>query len=220
MIETKGRHTDTKTEESRGARTEQKLQSYYRLHSKVYDATRWSFLFGRESLLNRLPDLPPRPRILEIGCGTGRNIEYLQYLFPDAHIYGVDLSAEMLKKAHRKINDSRQVTLMHSRYGSEPLDTEAFDLILLSYSLTMTGDRTEAILQQIYDDLKAHGHIAVVDFHYSPFRWFRRWMKKNHVVMDGSLLSLLHKYFHPKSSTVHDAYLGLWSYLEFIGKRG
>lgn len=195
-----------------------KVENYYKYHSRIYDATRWSFLFGRRQILTMLPDLPASPRILEVGCGTGKNIELLEYLFPDAEIYGIDLSSEMLHEAEQKTGGSKQVTLLKGRYGTERFGLEPFDLILLSYSLTMTGDNTETVLQQVLEDLKIDGTIAVVDFHYSPFRWFRRWMGKNHVRMNGQLLPLLKKYFAAESSSVSKAYMGFWKYFTFLGR--
>lgn len=198
---------------------EQALQSYYALHSPIYDATRWSFLFGRNSLINALPDLPPEPNILEIGCGTGKNIELLEYSFPDAHITGVDLSPAMLTKANRRADDSDRITLLQGQYGTDDLSLPSFNLIVLSYSLTMMGSNIERVLQQTTNDLSKKGYIAVVDFHATPFRCFKKWMQTNHVSLTGSLLPLLSKYFHPEHSKIQNAYFGLWSYFQFIGHR-
>lgn len=41
----------------------------------------------------------PVARVLEYGCGTGRNIDYLQKAFPEAEIVGSDLSAASLALA-------------------------------------------------------------------------------------------------------------------------
>ena len=212
MIELTAKNTDTQPEN--------RLENYYKLHSRIYDSTRWSFLFGREELLNTLPDLPPQPNILEVGCGTGKNIQFLEYLFPDAHIFGIDLSANMLERAEEKLTGSEQVTLIHEEYGDKELALPDFDLILLSYSLTMTGDATEHIFQQMYEDLKPNGYVAVVDFNTSPFKWFRKWMGVNHVNLNGHLHPLLQKYYRPVHDEVKSAYLGLWSYFLFVGQWG
>lgn len=193
-----------------------KLKKYYNFHARFYDQTRWSFLFGRRQLIQNLPDLPPHPRILEVGCGTGKNIELLEYLFPDARIFGVDLSESMLDKARKKF-DNRQVSLIRKAYGKSALELEPFDIILFSYSLSMLGDDIDAALQQACKDLKPGGFIAAVDFHQTPFRWFQSWMSRNHVAMDGRLPALLRKYFRADQCTIEKAYLGFWQYFHFMG---
>ena len=194
------------------------VEKYYRFHSLIYDATRWSFLFGRDNLLDEIPELPSQPRILEIGCGTGKNLDSMQYYFPDAELVGIDLSESMLKIAEQKVGHSDQINLINAKYGSEDLHLEPFDLIVCSYSLTMFGDGIEDIIEQITNDLTTRGYIAVVDFNTSPYQWFRRWMGVNHVNLSGHLFPLLHKYYRPASSKKCDAYWGLWSYFTFIGQ--
>lgn len=196
-----------------------KLQKYYKVHSSIYDATRWSFLFGRESFLYGLPELKPCPRILEVGCGTGKNLQLLQYLYPDATITGIDLSEDMLQKARQKVGAAEELKLMQYCYGSKHPGWEPFDLVVLSYSLTMIGENINKVLQQVHEDLNHKGYVAVVDFHNTPFNWFRRWMAHNHVTMDGSIFPLLRKYFTVEKASIHNAYLGFWKYFTFHGKR-
>jgi S-adenosylmethionine-diacylgycerolhomoserine-N-methlytransferase len=200
--------------------SQNEVENYYRYHSRIYDATRWCFLFGRNEILDMIPELPSQPRILEVGCGTGKNIERLEYHFPDASIIGVDLSGEMLDVANKKLGNSGQIDLYNARYGTDNLDLDPADLILFSYSLTMFGDDTEHIFEQIIRDLKPTGYIAVVDFNTSPFQWFRNWMSANHVDLSGHLLPLLNKYFYPVETEISKAYKGLWSYFLFLGQQG
>lgn len=196
-----------------------KLEKYYRIHSVFYDLTRWSFLFGRNEILNRIPDLPPNPRILEIGSGTGKNLLKLDYLFPDAQIIGVDLSTDMIEKAQNKIDDHQQIKLIRGTYGQDDLQLKSFNLILLSYSLTMFGSQKDNILQQVYTDLSNDGYVAVVDFFNTPFGWFKKWMKTNHVDVDGHLSSKLENFFLPFVQQKRKAFNGIWSYLMFIGRK-
>jgi putative flippase GtrA/SAM-dependent methyltransferase len=61
----------------------------------------------KASILNILCNPPPPPppsenrkfSILDFGCGIGRNIPYFKEFFPDADIYGCDISEESIKKA-------------------------------------------------------------------------------------------------------------------------
>lgn len=197
---------------------QKKIDRYYRFHSLIYDATRWSFLFGRDTLLDMIPELPTSPRILEIGCGTGRNIKQMQKLYPNAEITGIDLSKHMLKRAGNKLGESNSVQLHKARYGFDELNLSSFDLILCSYSLTMCGDGLENIFTQLSEDLKSSGYIAIVDFHNSPYRWFHQWMAKNHVDLRSNTLPMLKNRYHPVKIKEKNAYFGLWSYFLFIGQ--
>ncbi len=194
------------------------VAQYYRRHSQIYDATRWSFLFGRTRLIEQIHALPNNPKILEVGCGTGKNLIQLKQKYADASITGVDLSPDMLEKAKNKITDS-SIILKRMRYGSGNLNTENYDLILLSYSLTMMGAEYPHIITALKNDLNTDGCLAVVDFHTSPFSWFRKWMEMNHVDFEGSLYSLLGENFTSMHTNIHQAYLGLWNYFLFIGKQ-
>ena len=71
------------------------------MHAKIYDLTRWTFLFGREALMRRLAAILNPERLLEVGCGTGKNLLELGRLFPGARSRGVESSAPMLTRAQK-----------------------------------------------------------------------------------------------------------------------
>ena len=67
---------------SRTAPAQSAIAQYYRIHARIYDLTRWTFLRGRENLI-RLAAAHCKPQhILEVGCGTGKNLLHLGRLFP------------------------------------------------------------------------------------------------------------------------------------------
>src|SRR5262245_13261722 len=141
------------------------IERYYRLHSRIYDATRWSFLFGRSRLLHALADEAPR-RILEVGCGTGRNLVALGQRFPHASLAGVDLSPAMLSIASRKLEQRGLAAEWHQRAYHAPLSPEEpFDLVVFSYALSMFNPGFESAIEAAHADLAPGGKIAVVDFH-------------------------------------------------------
>jgi S-adenosylmethionine-diacylgycerolhomoserine-N-methlytransferase len=197
------------------------LTRYYRWHARLYDATRWSFLFGRAALIRSIARLPNPPRnILEIGCGTGDNLLRLARQFPDAAVTGLDLSADMLARARRKLEKRQQlVTLLHQRYD-RPLSPEpVFDLIVFSYCLSMINPGWRQALESALRDLRPNGRLAVVDFHDTRFPVFQRWMAVNHVRMDGHLLPNLNVHCPPLHQAPCTAYGGLWRYFRFIGQK-
>lgn len=196
------------------------MRRYYRLHAAIYDATRWTFLFGRNRLLHLLPQDNVQT-IVEVGCGTGRNLKRLARLQPYWQLVGIDVSPEMLERASKRLASfSRRFTLFEKPYGSAGFRmNEPADIVLFSYALTMFNPGWEAAIEQAMHDLKPGGRIAVVDFHDTPFGWFRRWMGYNHVRMDRHLLPLLEKRFVPTTRIVEHGWFGLWRYFIFIGEK-
>ncbi len=199
----------------------EKMQSYYRFHAKIYDVTRWTFLFGRQRLLDWLPyKQTDSPMIMEVGCGTGSNLEKLSHHFPKAQLLGVDVSAAMLDVADKKLrNTPNFVVLKQKTYGSEGVGfSQKPDCILFSYCLTMVNPNWESLVLQAKMDLKDKGIIAISDFHQSKYAWFRRWMQLNHVRMEGHILPFLEQHFETVKLERRPAYFGLWHYFVYIGK--
>lgn len=196
------------------------LTRYYRWHARLYDATRWSFLFGRAALIRAIADHHAPRHILEIGCGTGANLARLGRRFPQATLTGLDLSPDMLTRAWRKMAArGLPVTLLQGCYD-RPLNEEpTFDLIVLSYCLSMIDPGWEQAVDAALRDLRPGGLLAVVDFHDSRWAGFRRWMALNHVKMDGHLLPHLNGCCQPVAQTVRAAYGGGWRFFTFIGRK-
>lgn len=198
------------------------IRQYYRWQSKIYDATRWSFLFGRNLIIKCIPlDVKGEYQILEVGCGTGHNLRNLALHFPKARITGLDASADMLSIAQNRTRQySERIQLVEKPYvlGEEGF-REQYDLVLFSYSLTMINPQWEELLQQAYNDLKPGGFIAVVDFHNSRFNWFKRHMGNNHVRMDGHLLPALSQLYKTVFVRILKAYAGVWEYVLFVGRK-
>src|SRR5262245_31022659 len=93
------------------------VEAYYRFHARIYDLTRWTFLFGRSHILNLLAGTVAPRRILEVGCGTGRNLAELAHRFIDAEVTGLDVSPEMLGRARAKTASfGSRVHLVHRAY--------------------------------------------------------------------------------------------------------
>lgn len=191
------------------------IEGYYRLHAKIYDLTRWTFLFGRTDLIDlaraRLSVTPPA-RILEVGCGTGVNLAALGRAFPNARLFGVDLSGAMLDKAASRLEAlgmDRRATLLRQAYAA-PIEPGTFDLAICSYSLTMFNPGWDTALDAIRQDLRPGGKLGLVDFHASRHRWFRNWMAVNHVRMEGHLRPALEVRFEPEVEVIRPAYASLW----------
>lgn len=209
----------TKKRNKTSRENDHQLSQYYRFQSRIYDLTRWSFLFGRARIIRELPFAKGEPlRILEVGCGTGRNLVPLARRFPKAKITGIDLSADMLAVASKKIAifDGR-VSTVHGAFGPDVFD-EVFDVILFSYCLTMVNPGWKELIHLAKLSLKRGGVIAVLDFYDSALPCFKRHMAGHHVRMEAHLLPVLSRYFRVKKVKVRRAYGGVWRWFYYVGR--
>jgi ubiquinone/menaquinone biosynthesis C-methylase UbiE len=106
----------------------------------------------------------PGDHVLEIGCGTGRNLRFLsEAAGRNGRVYGVDLSQGMLDKAREMCaqHGLSNVTLAHAdalEYRApQPLDGVLFGL---SYN-TMPNHR--AVLQHAISQLRPGGRVVIMD---------------------------------------------------------
>ncbi len=215
-------NTTTVTHTSKEQQAEA-MKAYYKLHAKIYDLTRWSFLFGRKKIIRMLADINPSARrILEVGCGTGYNLKRLGNQFPLTQVIGMDVSQKMLQKARKNttvFEDRIQLIEQAYTFGDMKFNAK-MDMILFSYALTMINPQWEELIAQTAYDLKPGGLIAVVDFYDSRHQWFKNHMGNNHVRMDGHLNPVLKRHFQTEHEQVRKAYGGVWQYFIYIGRKG
>lgn len=156
------------------------MDGIYRYQRHIYDATRKFFLFGRDHLLADLRP-PVGGHVLEIGCGTGRNLILAARRYPQATFYGLDVSEMMLETARASIaraglDDRIVVTAADATsFDAEALfGRSTFDRVFVSYALSMIPPWREAIARAL-SVVAGGGSLHVVDFgqqHGLP-AWFR-----------------------------------------------
>jgi S-adenosylmethionine-diacylgycerolhomoserine-N-methlytransferase len=163
-----GRFISTKEHESTMQDHSYLMDKIYRWQSRIYDVTRKPYLLGRDMLLAELQVHRP-PTILEIGCGTGRNLIIAARQCPEARLVGVDISRVMLSVAHRSIEKAG----LHHRINLLQVDASeisstfdnlcTFDSIFFSYSLSMIPNWRKSVASAL-DILAEGGVLAIVDF--------------------------------------------------------
>lgn len=198
------------------------MRRYYEWQSKIYDSTRWAFLFGRHKIIQVLPSVKDHKiNILEVGCGTGYNLSKLARKYPLADITGLDVSADMINLSRKNTEAYKdRITLVEKPYTKGATEwNNHFDIILFSYALTMMNPFWNDLILQAKEDLKPGGAIGVVDFYNSPFKWFKNHMGNHHVRMDSHLNPVLENEFDTFYKSVNNAYLGVWQYFVYVGKK-
>jgi S-adenosylmethionine-diacylgycerolhomoserine-N-methlytransferase len=154
-----------RAERSHGALMDQ----VYRRQRHIYNLTRRYYLIGRDDLIRGL-DLHPGDRVVEIGCGTARNLIAIARRYPGAQLFGLDASGEMLATAEDAVSRaglSRRIMLkcgLAEEMSSELFgDRRGFEAAIFSYSLSMIPDWRGAIAAAARA-LTESGRLHIVDF--------------------------------------------------------
>lgn len=178
------------------------MDRIYRHQRHIYDLTRKYYLLGRDAMIDGL-DVAPGQSVLEIGCGTGRNLAAIAGKWPRAELHGLDISAEMLATARASLTrrvPGRDIGLArgdatefdpHALFG-----TAGFDRVVLSYTLSMVPDWQAAVAAALAA-LNPGGQLHIVDFGDQSRlpAWFaaplNAWLRLFHVAPRYDLEALL-----------------------------
>jgi S-adenosylmethionine-diacylgycerolhomoserine-N-methlytransferase len=145
------------------------MDRMYRRQRHIYDLSRKFYLLGRDEAIARL-HAAPGDKVLEVGCGTGRNLVRLARNYPQARLFGLDVSQEMLATASASIARaglSARISLARAdamNFEPRELFGEAcFERVIISYALSMIPRWREA-LGRTLDVLSPAGSLHLVDF--------------------------------------------------------
>ncbi|SSC66304.1 class I SAM-dependent methyltransferase [Ciceribacter selenitireducens] len=177
----------------------ERMDGMYRYQRHIYDLTRKYYLFGRDRMIGRL-DVPRDGTLLEVGCGTGRNLLLAHQIYPTARLFGLDISAEMLVSAKANFRGKPVMPKLEvadaTAFTPAVFVVEGFDRIMISYALSMIPDWEKAIDASLAA-LKPGGSLHVVDFGQQERlpRWFKRllqgWLARFHVTPRATLQRVL-----------------------------
>ena len=145
------------------------MDKMYRRQRHIYDASRKFYLLGRDAMLANVR-ARAGDHVLEIACGTGRNLVRLGRLYPEAKGYGLDVSAEMLNSARHAVSSAGLAARIGLAQGdAASFDAQAlfgrarFDRIVISYALSMIPPWRQALAHAL-EALAPNGSLHIVDF--------------------------------------------------------
>lgn len=144
----------------------------YKIYAPAYDLVfDWIFNPGRQAAI-RLLGIRPDNKVLEVGIGTGLNLPlYPRY----CRLTGIDLSEEMLKKAHEKVSELglTNITLRTMDATVMDLNDDEFDSAVATYTISAVPDPV-AVLREMRRVVKPGGSIVVLNHFRSDKRVMAR----------------------------------------------
>ena len=102
--------------------------------------------------------------LLDIGCGTGLELEAVFRRFPEAEVTGIDLSRDMLEKAREKFA-GRRFQGIEADYFEYPFPAGHFDAALSFETLHhFPCEKKGAIYEKLFQTLKNGGYYIECDY--------------------------------------------------------
>lgn len=145
--------------------------------SAVYDRQRRQLIpgfddfYGWAAEMVRIPG--GKPRILDLGAGTGLLTSFIAQKYPDGHFTLVDLSEKMLAVAQERFaaaGISRNCEYISSDFIDYPFGDDTFDAVVSALSIHhLTDGDKERLYRKCYHMLRPGGVFVNADQVQAPF---------------------------------------------------
>lgn len=105
-----------------------------------------------------------KSEVLDLGCGTGLELEEYFSLNPHAHITGIDLSKSMLSALAAKFPD-KELNLINDSYFDVPLEKGKYTAAVSVESLHhFTEEQKLSLYKKLFCALKNDGYFILTDY--------------------------------------------------------
>lgn len=147
----------------------EEMSSFFNKRAGTYDNHMMKEL-DLQVFYNEIANCLPKGRnvikVLDLGCGTGLELEGLFTVYPDAQVTGVDLSDRMLEVLKVKYKDKEtQLNLVCKSYFDMDFGVEMYDLALSTYSLHHFSVEQKSVLyENVFKSLKQDGMYIEGDY--------------------------------------------------------
>ena len=145
----------------------EKMDLFFEARLSGYDEHMLRDIEGAREFYPFTAALLPRQegaRVLDLGCGTGLELEYYFPLAPEASVTGIDLSEGMLAALKGKFPDKR-LELIRGSYLDLPLGEDRFDAAVSVESLHhFTGEEKLGLYKKLHRSLKEGGFFLLTDY--------------------------------------------------------
>src|SRR5450432_4190034 len=149
---------------------EASTKKIYDVHSVFYDAT-----FGRlvkrriERAINHM-NVQPDDLVLDLGIGTGQSLNF--YPTDRGRVFGVDLSAGMLRECRKKIRERQldRAIVFQANALELPFEDSTFDHVFISHVISVVSDPVK-LVQEAQRVAKPGSRIVIVNHFQSTNRF-------------------------------------------------
>ena len=155
-----------------GSTDDQLLQRMVKSHPERFGDAYWKFFDTHVA-----PHLPPRPTVIDLGCGPGLFLRDLGQRHQSATLHGYDVTPAMI--AHgRQLTSPAKTTLALHDVTAQPLPHETGTIHLVSMSSVLhVLDEPWPVLAEIRRVLAAGGIFLLNDWIRQPLESYLAWRR-------------------------------------------
>ena len=147
--------------------TLEKMDDFFAKRVNDYDEHMLNNIEGSEEFYDYTASLLPKDfksKILDLGCGTGLELEKYFSLNPDAYVTAIDLSVAMLNKLKEKFSD-KNIEIILGSYFDVPFGEFKYDRAVSVESLHhFTKEEKLTLYKKLFLALKPNGYFILTDY--------------------------------------------------------
>jgi len=142
--------------------------SYNRFHEVMAEESYQTVVVGLIKYIlplvpNLIPDLKNGIRVLDIGCGKGKAVNFMAQHFPKSNFYGYDLSKEAISDAIKEAQEMNNSNVSFKIQDILNLTlNDKFDLIT-AFDAIHDQPKPDLVLKNIYNSLSDNGVFLMQD---------------------------------------------------------
>lgn len=111
--------------------------------------------------------IPNSSKVLDIGCGEGRNMKSILEVTPN--VYGVDMDIKAVEDAKENFKDNEGVQVVQGEAKNLPFEDKSFDVVTLLMILPNLNKDKEAAFKEAARVLRDNGFVIISTFAETAF---------------------------------------------------
>ena len=142
------------------------MSDFFRDRLEGYDAHMLEEVEGCRAVYERIPALLPEGlrRLLDLGCGTGLELEGIFARFPELIVSGIDLSGPMLSRLREKFPE-KEICLIAGDYRRTKLGNPMYEAVVAVETLHhLTREEKAELFPRIFSAIQPNGVFIDADY--------------------------------------------------------
>lgn len=159
----------------------EKMDEFFTVRAEGYDEHMLNEVGGCRECYGKMAEFIPdgTKNLLDLGCGTGLELEGIFERFPDISVTGIDITKAMLDRLSEKYQ-GKNITLICGDYFTADLGRERFDTAISFQTMHhFSHEKKIGLYRKIRDSLKSGGVYIECDYMVETQAEEDKWYSEN-----------------------------------------